>query len=277
VLVADDSAVNREVIIEALKQMQVAADVVEDGMAAVQAATEKIYHLIFMDCSMPEMDGFEATRRIRAAEKDSSQRVPIVALSAHVAGAGADEWREAGMDSYLSKPFRINDLVETFEEFLPEEMRQTEADMPSNYVAQISEAAVLEHDDDELPIIDSTVLRDAIGCEPDERSDLLLRVLSLFEQHGPPALLKIAESASDQNNSEIGDAAHALKSMCRNIGAVRLAAACDRLETDAKNNHLENLTAQLCRLQKELVTALDVIKKLKGSGQEKIEKAILNV
>ena len=277
VLVADDSAVNREVITEALKQMQVAADVVEDGMAAVQAATEKIYHLIFMDCSMPDMDGFEATRRIRAAEKDTSQRVPIVALSAHVAGAGADEWREAGMDLYLSKPFRINDLIETFEEFLPEEMRQAEANASSNHAPKVSEEDELERDVGVLPIIDATALRESIGCEPDERSELLLRVLSLFEQHGPPALLKIAESARDHISSEIGDAAHALKSMCLNIGAVRLAAACDRLENDAKNNHLENLNVQLLHLQKELVLALDEIKKLKGTGQEKMEKVILNV
>jgi CheY-like chemotaxis protein len=68
---------------------------VEDGVAAVSAAADKNYHLILMDCSMPEMDGFEATRCIREAEKDMGHRVPIVALSANVAGAKANEWQDA--------------------------------------------------------------------------------------------------------------------------------------------------------------------------------------
>jgi two-component system sensor histidine kinase BarA len=277
VLVADDSPVNREVVIEALKQMQVAADVVEDGAAAVRAATEKLYHLIFMDCSMPELDGFEATRRIRESENGTGHRVPIVALSANVAGSSADEWQQAGMDSYLTKPFRITDLVETFEEYLPEEMRQTAVMAPSNPEPEDHKPHGVIEDTDQLPVIDESVLCEAIGCDMGDRGELVMRVLSLFEEHGPPSLLKLAQSAQSQESQQIGDAAHALKSMCRNIGAVRLGEACDRLERQAKDSCIENLMAQLANLQTELVAVLDRIKQIRSEShlQNSAEKVMV--
>jgi CheY-like chemotaxis protein/HPt (histidine-containing phosphotransfer) domain-containing protein len=260
VLVADDSPVNREVVIEALKQMEVTADVVEDGVAAVSAAADKNYHLILMDCSMPEMDGFEATCCIPEAEKDMGHRVPIVALSANVAGAKANEWQDAGMDAYLSKPFRIIDLVETFEEFLPEDIRPQKEEILSKADGGANESEASEAPIVDEPIIDENVLCEAMGCEVGDRGEIVMRVLELFEDHGPPALLKVAESASDKGNSEIADTAHALKSMARNIGAIRLGSACEILEREAKGGHIEHLPAKLSHLQIELVAVLDWIK-----------------
>lgn len=268
VLVADDSPINREVVAEALKQMAIFPDVVEDGVAAVRAAEQKRYDLIFMDCSMPEMDGFEATRRIRSSEQETGQRVPIVALTAHMAGVGADEWRQAGMDAYLTKPFRIIDLVETFARYFPEEMRQADGENQPGPVTDVNRDTGREDDANALPVIDDKVLCAAVGCEVGEEGELVLRILALFEEHGPPALLKLAESARDQGCEQIGDAAHALKSMCRNIGAMRLGEACDRLESEAKGGHVENLTAQLENLQRELVMVLDRIKPDRSAGQD---------
>ena len=261
VLVADDSPVNREVVAEALRQMAVLPDLVEDGAAAVRAANEKIYHLIFMDCSMPEVDGFEATRQIRAAETATGRRVPIVALTAHVAGTSAEEWREAGMDSYMTKPFRITDLAEAFERFLPEEMRQA-SEVPPLQETETQPATASEQAG-QLAIIDESVLCDAIGCDINEAGELVARVLTLFEQHAPAALLKLAETARDGGEKQIADAAHALKSMCGNIGAVRLAAACEQLEVQAKAGKIQELKVQLASLQAELVAALNKINEYK--------------
>ena len=85
VLVADDSAVNREVIIEALSRLDVEPDVVEDGKAALESVQAGTYDMVLMDCSMPVMDGFTATRAIRAHEGED-EHLPIIALTAHVAG-----------------------------------------------------------------------------------------------------------------------------------------------------------------------------------------------
>jgi CheY-like chemotaxis protein len=110
-LVADDNPMNREVAATALLRFGVEIDLVEDGVQALAAIGRQTYDLVLMDCSMPEMDGFEATRRVRAMEaQPGAARLPIVALTAHVVGSGAEAWRDAGMDGVLHKPFTMRDL-----------------------------------------------------------------------------------------------------------------------------------------------------------------------
>jgi signal transduction histidine kinase/DNA-binding response OmpR family regulator len=112
VLVADDSAVNCEVACEALARFGIRDIVcVEDGGAAVEAATSQRFDLILMDGSMPVLDGFSAALAIRAREAaDGTERVPIVALTAHVIGDGAGTWEAAQMDGMLAKPFTLAQL-----------------------------------------------------------------------------------------------------------------------------------------------------------------------
>ena len=112
-LVADDAAINREVAIEALSRLDIDAVTVENGRQAIAAVTEQDFDVVLMDVSMPEIDGLEATRRIRAAEASSGRRrTPIVAVTAHVIGGAADAWREAGMDAVLHKPFSVRELAD---------------------------------------------------------------------------------------------------------------------------------------------------------------------
>ena len=279
VLVADDSPVNREVVIEALKQLDVEADVVEDGVAAIEAAGKQAYDLVFMDCSMPVMDGFEATRRIRAQEAERAQPpVPVIALTAHVAGSVADAWREAGMNDYMTKPFRISDLAVCFETFCGAPRRRPAVETAANAIDPAETAAnaidpaktaeTVTHGMDlaepaagsgvegEEPVIDETVLSKALCGDAAANAKVIGRVLALFESHAPPALLKLAEAARDDAGEEIAQAAHALKSMSANIGAVRLASACGALEADAHAGKMEGVRARLSALQPMLVDVL---------------------
>jgi two-component system sensor histidine kinase BarA len=121
VLVADDSPVNREVVSEALTRLQARTSTVDDGLQAVAAFKAGQYDVVLMDCSMPEMDGFAATRAIRAYEAENGlERTPVVALTAHAAGGGGDSWRDAGMDDYLTKPFTMRSLAECLARWQPE-------------------------------------------------------------------------------------------------------------------------------------------------------------
>jgi two-component system sensor histidine kinase BarA len=273
VLVADDSPVNREVVIEALKQLDVAADVVEDGPCAVEAAGRETYDLIFMDCSMPGMDGFEATRAIRTQESERGQApVPVVALTAHVAGGVADAWRDAGMNDYMTKPFRITDLAECFETFCGAPAQSGGAPAPAAEPAQNAPVPAEEDaettEQGEEPVIDDTVLDKALTGDTAANAKVIVRVLGLFESHAPPALLKLAEAARDDAGEEIAKAAHALKSMSANIGAVRLARACGALEADAKVGKLDDLVRRLAGLQQLLVDVLAHIEARKsGLGE----------
>ena len=113
VLAVDDNAVNREVLREALLSLGVEADFATNGAEAVDAARRKHYDVVFMDGSMPEMDGFTATKLIRKCEVEAGRgRSHIVALTAQVRGADAEAWAAAGADRHMTKPFTSARLTE---------------------------------------------------------------------------------------------------------------------------------------------------------------------
>lgn len=115
ILLAEDNLVNQEVGKLILENLDCLVDVVEDGAAAVESATNTDYDLIFMDCQMPLVDGYEATRMIRKREavaEDGKKRIPIVALTAHALEGDRELCLEAGMDDYLSKPFNSAQIFE---------------------------------------------------------------------------------------------------------------------------------------------------------------------
>ena len=117
VLVAEDNPVNRKLALQQLKKLGYNANAVTDGREAVTAVAEGQYDLILMDCQMPEMDGFEATREIRRAETASGVHIPIVAMTANALEGDREACIAAGMDDYLAKPVQLAALREVVERF----------------------------------------------------------------------------------------------------------------------------------------------------------------
>lgn len=119
VLVVDDKVINRIVCREMLTKMGLNVDVVESGQSAIDTVFSKQYDLVLMDCQMPVMDGFEATRLIRSKEKERGlPRLPILALTARAMEGDREICLAAGMDDYLSKPFRFSALQATISRYL---------------------------------------------------------------------------------------------------------------------------------------------------------------
>jgi CheY-like chemotaxis protein len=120
ILLAEDNPVNQKVACRMLEKLGYRVDVAANGAAAVEAFASGRYDLIFMDCQMPIIDGYEATRQIRAQENHlkSVQRVPIIALTAHAMKGADEECFAAGMDDYLSKPIERAQLVACIERWL---------------------------------------------------------------------------------------------------------------------------------------------------------------
>jgi CheY-like chemotaxis protein len=118
ILLAEDNLVNQKVAVRLLEKLNYRVDVVTDGRAAVAASQTGTFDLLLMDCQMPDMDGYEATREIRRLE-DGKRRIPIVALTAHAMRGDEEKCRAAGMDDYLSKPIDRAKLEACLDRLLP--------------------------------------------------------------------------------------------------------------------------------------------------------------
>jgi PAS domain S-box-containing protein len=110
VLLAEDNVVNRRVAVRMLESLGLSVDIAVNGQEAVEALTRQPYEIVLMDCQMPLLDGIEATRRIRALESSLERRAHIIALTANAMSSDEQNCRDAGMDDYLSKPFKLDDL-----------------------------------------------------------------------------------------------------------------------------------------------------------------------
>jgi signal transduction histidine kinase/CheY-like chemotaxis protein/HPt (histidine-containing phosphotransfer) domain-containing protein len=231
ILVADDSAVNREVAVEALTRLGAATAVVENGAEALQAViADPGFDLVLMDGSMPEMDGFEATRAIRFEEKTRSRpRMPVIALTAHVVGGAAEAWRTADMDAVLHKPFTLAALSEAIARFVEPSGYAADKPPPAKPATPSPTPAAVGDE-----VLDPAVTRDLAAMAGDGRSDFVAKIHRLYRTNAPHSLLAVQSAVKDGDGPALAAAAHALKSMSYNVGAKRVAAHCSALETAAR-------------------------------------------
>lgn len=110
ILVVDDSVMNQKLTVVQLQRLGFAADAVGNGVEAIAAFAQRPYDVVLMDCEMPQMDGYQATVEIRKREAGTPRRIPIVAMTAHAAAKDRERCFTAGMDHYLPKPVRLDDL-----------------------------------------------------------------------------------------------------------------------------------------------------------------------
>src|SRR5262245_4550230 len=233
-LVADDNAVNREAASEALSQLGAFVETVESGAQAVEAVLARRFDIVFMDGSMPDMDGFAATRRIRDAEAKSHRpRTVIVALTAHVIGAAADAWRDAGMDDILHKPFTLAGLARTIAKLLPRLAAAASTGGAAASALHADHASQAEASG-EAALVDANVVEQLRQMQSRGKGDFVHKVLGLYRQHAPMTIAHLHEAATLGQAEACAQAAHALKSMSYNIGARRVAEIGAAMETAAK-------------------------------------------
>ncbi len=253
VLVVDDSEVNREVATEALSRLGIVPTLAVDGVEAVEIMRRQTFDLVLMDGSMPNLDGFEATRLVRSEEAadPGRGRTPIVALTAHVVGSGANEWRTSGMDGVVHKPFTVDDLLGVLNRFCGDRA-------VSVAHAKLTNDSTRETVPDAKPInedlFDPVIRAELAAMAAQGRSDFVDRVQGLYATNAPLRLAELKAAESDGDLEAAARAAHAMKSMSLSLGARAVAAEASRIETAARAG--EPVTGASARMGTLLIQTL---------------------
>ncbi len=221
VLVAEDNATNQIVARGMLEQAGLKVDLVDNGREAVTAFTNNSYDLVFMDCQMPLMDGYEATGRIRQLEEESgSPRVPVIALTAHAMKGDREHCLAVGMDDYLSKPFTEKQLYSILEKWLPRKTGNTRQ----------ADEEQTENSSSSLEAVDESVLDNYRSIQQSEQPDIIKRLIEVYLKNSPEIMQAIFEASGRGDMENLWQYAHSLKSSSANLGAVNLARLCEELE-----------------------------------------------
>jgi len=234
VLLAEDNPVNQEVAREALAHLGCRVTVAADGQQALAAWRAGRFDVVLMDCRMPEMDGFDATRAIRTAERAVGRpRTPIVALTANAADNDRAECLAAGMDEHMAKPFTLDQLRAVL----------------SRRAALPGEPAVspppVEAPADALPVpFDPRALEPIQALAARGRPHVLARVIDAFLSHTPGLIATLQTAAATGDVPAMLHAAHGLKSSSANVGALRLAHLAKTLEQQARQGAVPAAVAE---------------------------------
>ncbi len=252
ILLAEDNAVNRQVAEGLLRRRGHEVVAVRNGVEAVRAATEEPFDLVLMDIQMPEMDGLEASRRIR--DRHAAGSLPIIALTAHAFAEERERCRAAGMDDFVAKPFDPGELYAAVERWVGSAVD----------VSRGEERSPMREDqhDGTRPPVDlegfRSVMRDA-GVE-----EVVNVTLDVYLSEAPQ-LFEGLEAAVDKGAAEeIRRAAHSLKSASGNIRAKRLAEFLQRMEDRGKGGEVDGARAALGELRAEYDAVILYVKADRG-------------
>jgi signal transduction histidine kinase/CheY-like chemotaxis protein/HPt (histidine-containing phosphotransfer) domain-containing protein len=281
ILVVDDNVVNRAVIVGMLEAYECRTIEAANGQEAVSRVREGEFDLVFMDCQMPVLDGFEATAEIRRFEiGQGRRRVPIVALTASALKGERERCLAAGMDDYLSKPVRQSELGQAISRWVREsaaaggngnDNRQGKGkngngvgengngaghDQASAPAKQRSAAAVLDHS-----------VIDAIRAMPNQRSgDPLSRLIGIYLQHTPTAIQQLRVAVDAGQCPDAQRIAHTIKSSSGMLGATGLAELLAEAEAAGRASSHSDLTRLVTVIESEYQEVHKALSQLLPSG-----------
>ena len=239
VLVAEDNPTNQLVIIGVLRKHGLSADAVGNGLEAVKALETIPYDVVLMDVQMPELDGLEATRRIRNSEsKVLDHAVPVIAMTAHAMVGDRETCLEAGMDDYVTKPVRPTELFEAIGRWYPRKEKKTGADISENAKSAPPEPAAAD--------FDPGLLRDRLGDD----EEMISTILDTFIQDGLREIDSIERSVQDADAEAAHRHGHRLKGASREVGALAVAQTAEAIETAGREKELGSVELLFPELKK---------------------------
>jgi CheY-like chemotaxis protein len=237
-LLAEDNPANQIVARMLITKMGHMIDVANNGFEALAKLAEHAYDAVLMDCQMPVLDGYEATRRIRSGSfVGVNPRVPIIALTAYAMADDRSKCLGAGMDDYVSKPIRSDELVAAFQ-------RCGLATGPGPGPATVPRSPAGE-------VLDLQVLENMRALPGRSGPSLLPELIALFLHETPVRLEECTSFAAGHNLADLARTAHLLAGSCASVGANPMRTAALALERAASVKNAGNVAGQLAALHQE--------------------------
>jgi two-component system, sensor histidine kinase and response regulator len=246
ILVAEDDVINQKVVSSILGRIGYRAKVVTNGKEALRELEQGSYDLVLMDCQMPVMDGYEATYEIRNPDsKVTDHGVPVIALTGHVLDGDMEKCIQAGMDDYLAKPVKPQELASMIEKWLSNQ-EQTQG----------KEAAASNIDTDD--VFDLSVLMSNLS----EDKSLVYNILQDFCAYLPDKISALKHAYATNDAPLVRHEAHTIKGSSANIGAIAVQNIARQIENAAKSGDLTNTEPLIEELDTQLDVLLMTIEKL---------------
>jgi two-component system sensor histidine kinase/response regulator len=252
VLVAEDNEVNQKVAVRILEKLGYRVEVADNGQEALAACARARYDAVLMDGQMPEMDGYEATRRIRERE-GTGRRTPIIAMTASAMKGDREKCLEAGMDDYVSKPV----TPEQIESVLSRWIKAPAVDLGAATDAAPGAGEVL----------DEAIVQSLMSVDDD--GSLLDEVVATFFRIAPLRLAALRKAARG-SAAQLERAAHSFLGSCGNLGCRRMAELCARLEVLGRSGSTSGAGALVLALEEEYAAVTPHLEALPGRHPKRV-------
>ena len=257
ILLAEDSRTNQMLAIALLEQKGHSIVVAPNGVLAVEKSEAESFDLIVMDVQMPEMDGLEATRRIRQREASTGSRTPIIAMTANAMKGDRERCLAAGMDDYVSKPIRTDELFAALARVkaktrVPQVPALTVAEASDVPIAKPVKAASTGSD----LLIDWTAARAAVNGD----SVILDAVIEAVLEEGPALLIQLRQAIDESNAAVVHRSAHTIKGTMRTFNSKPVTKLAEQIESLGASGKLNGVADLYSQLTVVLNQALDEIR-----------------
>ena len=251
ILVAEDMETNQKIINEMLHLLGCDVDIAPNGEVAVELYTSNSYDLIFMDCQMPVMDGYVASRAIRDSErKDQFQPIPIIALTAGFDKSDKKRCQEAGMDHYLTKPFSISEITRVLQSFIGHSGRMSpvngkeENRKPNATPPHFESKMVVDREN----VLNFSAIGNILEVERQTQKPILASIFDGFTLQMDEKLEELQSNVVESGPECLYQTAHAIKSMSANIGAKKVQQISAEIEVIARSGSHTQLKGRVDEL-----------------------------
>lgn len=252
VLAVDDHPINMKFIVKLLSKMGFShIDTAESGAEALKHLEQSEYGVVFMDCQMPEMDGYETTRIIRKNEAGTKKHQLVIAMTANAMVGDKEKCLKAGMDDYISKPVKTDRLSNLLQKWLPaSEQNKDIEEEQSAPIAQSNESSsqasvqkkAMENS------IDLNVLRELV----DDDQETMTEILQEFITSEAQIAAELQAACEAAQYEQVSGMAHKLKSSARYIGALKLGELCEQIEYHEQKEDDEKLKKLISDFKAEM-------------------------